>query len=70
MLEKSPRLKCVQIVAVAFLMLAGIVNYLDRSTLSIANHSVTQGLAFPLRRWACCCPHSRSRMRFRSCPSA
>ncbi|SPB15669.1 major facilitator superfamily protein [Caballeronia novacaledonica] len=44
MLEKSPRLKRVQIVAISFLMLAGIVNYLDRSTLSIANHSVTQEL--------------------------
>jgi len=44
MLEKSPRLKRIQVVAIAFLMLAGIVNYLDRSTLSIANHSVTQEL--------------------------
>ncbi|SAL60036.1 major facilitator transporter [Caballeronia arvi] len=44
MLEKSPRLKRIQIVAITFLMLAGIVNYLDRSTLSIANHSVTQEL--------------------------
>ena len=34
MLEKSPRLKRIQWVALTFLTLAGIVNYLDRSTLS------------------------------------
>ncbi len=42
--QKSPKLKRIQIVALTFLMLAGIVNYLDRSTLSIANHSVSQEL--------------------------
>lgn len=41
MQAKTPRLKRIQWVAVTFLMLAGIVNYLDRSTLSIANHSVS-----------------------------
>lgn len=41
---KSPRLKRIQTVAVTFLTVAGIVNYLDRSTLSIANHSVAQEL--------------------------
>ncbi|HEX7937265.1 MAG TPA: MFS transporter [Paraburkholderia sp.] len=44
MLLKSSRLKHIQVVAIAFLTLAGIVNYLDRSTLSIANHSVSQEL--------------------------
>jgi sugar phosphate permease len=44
MLNKSTRLKRIQIVAISFLTLAGMVNYLDRSTLSIANHSVTQEL--------------------------
>ncbi|WP_438390090.1 MFS transporter [Caballeronia sp. DA-9] len=44
MLQKSPRLKRTQIIAVTFLTIAGIVNYLDRSTLSIANHSVSQEL--------------------------
>ena len=39
---KSPKLKKIQWVALTFLMLAGIVNYLDRSTLSIANHSISQ----------------------------
>ena len=44
MLQKSQRLKRIQLVAVTFLTIAGIVNYLDRSTLSIANHSVSQEL--------------------------
>jgi sugar phosphate permease len=44
MLQKSPRLKRIRVVAIKSLTLAGIVNYLDRSTLSIANHSVSQEL--------------------------
>jgi MFS transporter, ACS family, L-galactonate transporter len=44
MLQKSQRLKRIQVVAVAFLTVAGIVNYLDRSTLSIANHLVSEEL--------------------------
>jgi sugar phosphate permease len=42
--KKSSKIKRIQWVALTFLMLAGIVNYLDRSTLSIANHSVSQEL--------------------------
>jgi sugar phosphate permease len=41
MQAKTPRLQRIQWVAVTFLTLAGLVNYLDRSTLSIANHSVS-----------------------------
>ncbi|MDE1179924.1 MFS transporter [Paraburkholderia sp.] len=42
--QKSQRLKRTQVIAVVFLTIAGVVNYLDRSTLSIANHSVSQEL--------------------------
>lgn len=41
MQAKTPRLARIQVIALVFLTLAGIVNYLDRSTLSIANHSVS-----------------------------
>jgi sugar phosphate permease len=41
MQAKTPRLRRIQWIALTFLTLAGIVNYLDRSTLSIANHSVS-----------------------------
>ena len=44
MQPKTPRLKRIQWIALTFLTLAGIVNYLDRSTLSIANHSVSSEL--------------------------
>jgi sugar phosphate permease len=44
MLQKSQRLKRIQVVAVVFLTVAGIINYLDRSTLSIANHLVSEEL--------------------------
>ncbi len=37
---KPPRIRWIQWTAVAFLTTAGIVNYLDRSTLSIANHDI------------------------------
>src|ERR1700709_882823 len=42
---KTPRLQRIQRVALAFLILAGIVNYVDRSALSIANHSISGELA-------------------------
>jgi sugar phosphate permease len=42
--QKSAKLRKIQWLALVFLMLAGIVNYLDRSTLSIANHSISQEL--------------------------
>jgi sugar phosphate permease len=38
---KSARLKKIQITAVTLLVISGLVNYLDRSTLSIANHSIS-----------------------------
>ena len=44
MAERSRRLKRTQVLAIAFLTVAGTINYLDRSTLSIANHSVSQEL--------------------------
>ncbi|BDB28623.1 MFS transporter (plasmid) [Cupriavidus sp. P-10] len=42
--QKTRRIQRMQWIAVLFLTLAGMVNYLDRSTLSIANHSVSQEL--------------------------
>jgi len=41
---KTSRLKRTQWVALTFLMLAGIVNYLDRSTLSIGNVDISRDL--------------------------
>jgi sugar phosphate permease len=44
MLMKSPQLKRIQMVAVTLLVISGLVNYLDRSTLSIANQSIREEL--------------------------
>jgi len=44
MTVKTKRLSRIQIAAISLLLIAGVVNYLDRSTLSIANHSVSQEL--------------------------
>src|SRR5687768_12876648 len=40
MLAKSQKLKRIQTVALTLLVISGLVNYLDRSTLSIANQSI------------------------------
>lgn len=42
MLEKSPRLRRIQTIAVTLLVISGLINYLDRSTLSIANVPIRQ----------------------------
>jgi sugar phosphate permease len=39
---KSDRIKRIQIISVTLLVIAGLVNYLDRSTLSFANHSISE----------------------------
>ena len=41
MAVKSPKLRRIQAAALVLLVISGLVNYLDRSTLSIANHSIT-----------------------------
>jgi MFS family permease len=42
MLTKSPRIKRIQTMALTLLVIAGLINYLDRSTLSIANASISE----------------------------
>lgn len=44
MTPKTRRLQRIQMLAVTFLVIAGLVNYLDRSTLSIANRSIAHEL--------------------------
>ncbi|SFV12461.1 Sugar phosphate permease [Methylobacterium sp. 174MFSha1.1] len=44
-LAKSPRLRRIQWIAVAFLTAAGIINYVDRSALSIANTAIRDEMA-------------------------
>jgi sugar phosphate permease len=39
---KSHKIKRIQIISVTLLVIAGLVNYLDRSTLSFANHSISE----------------------------
>jgi len=45
MAGKTPRLRRIQWIAVAFLTAAGIINYLDRSALSIANVAIRDEMA-------------------------
>ena len=43
-LERSPRIKRIQFVTMVLLFLAAIVNYLDRSSLSVANMTIREDL--------------------------
>ena len=42
--QKSAKIKRIQNVALTLLVIAGLINYLDRSTLSIANHSIREDM--------------------------
>ena len=42
MAVKSAKLKRIQNIALTLLVVAGLVNYLDRSTLSIANTAISE----------------------------
>ena len=46
MLEKSEKLRRIQNTAVTLLVISGLINYLDRSTLSIANQSISVEMGF------------------------
>lgn len=45
-IQASKRLKRLQILALSFLLIAGIINFLDRASLSIANSTISQELGF------------------------
>ena len=45
---KSPRIKRVQRVALVLLVLSGVVNYIDRATLAIANPLIRQDLGLSI----------------------
>src|ERR1700748_840459 len=44
----SPRIKTVQRTALVLLVLSGVVNYIDRATLAIANPLLRQGLVLSI----------------------
>ncbi len=60
-------MKKYQRITVVFLLLIGIVNYLDRSALSIANTSIQKDMMISRRRWASCCRRFPLPMPLPSC---
>src|SRR5713226_680645 len=44
-IEKSKRLRRIQVVALTLLVASGLINFLDRNTLAIANHTIAADLA-------------------------
>ena len=49
MLKATPRLKSVQRIALVMLVVAGVVNYIDRATLAVANPLIRQDLGLSIR---------------------
>jgi sugar phosphate permease len=48
MLKATPRVKSVQRIALAMLVVAGVVNYIDRATLAVANPLIRQDLGLSI----------------------
>src|ERR1700723_3135494 len=48
MLKATPRLKSVQRIALVMLVVAGVVNYIDRATLAVANPLIRQDLGLSI----------------------
>lgn len=55
---------------ILILLLAAVVNYLDRANLSIANTTIARSLASPVLRWGCYCQRFSGPMRWRIYPPA
>ena len=66
----TPRVKSIQRIALAMLVVAGAINYVDRATLAVANLLIRDDLACRSRIWATFCPPSSGPMRFRNCRQA
>jgi sugar phosphate permease len=47
-LAATPRLKSVQRVALAMLIVAGVINYIDRATLAVANPLIREDLGLSI----------------------
>src|ERR1700754_3758118 len=46
--DATPRLKSIQRIALAMLVVAGVVNYIDRATLSVANPLIREELGLSI----------------------
>src|SRR5580692_8828793 len=46
--KATPRLKSVQLAALAMLVVAGVVNYIDRATLAVANPLIREDLGLSI----------------------
>src|SRR6202451_3736243 len=46
--KATPRLKSVQLAALAMLVVAGVINYIDRATLAVANPLIREDLGLSI----------------------
>ena len=70
-LKATPRVRSIQRAALAMLVVAGVINYIDRATLAVANLT-DPSRSRPVDRGhaATFCPPSCGPMRFRNCRPA
>ena len=69
-LTATPRVKSIQRAALAMLVAAGVINYVDQATLAVANPLIRQDFGLSSRTWATCYPPFSRPMRSRNCRPA
>ncbi len=62
------RIRRVQKITLTLLFIAGIVNFLDRSSLSVAGEAIRADLGLSATEFGCCSPPFRSPTASRNCP--
>ncbi|STT11467.1 D-galactonate transporter [Klebsiella pneumoniae] len=62
------RIRRVQKITLTLLFIAGIVNFLDRSSLSVAGEAIRADLGLSATEFGCCSPPFRSLTASRNCP--
>ena len=69
-LKATPRVKSIQRVALAMLVAAGAINYVDRATLAVANLTIRQDLGLSIADMGYLLSAFLWALRLRSCPRA
>jgi sugar phosphate permease len=69
-LRPTPRVKSIQRTALAMLVVAGVINYVDRATLAVANPLIRQDLGLSIADMGYLLSAFCGPMRLRNCPQA
>jgi len=66
--KASARIKRIQRNSIGLVTLGCAVNYIQRSTLAVANPLIRHDPGLPIGEWGCCCRPCCGRMRHSNCP--